>query len=163
MGLIRALFRRIYTLPVFIVLGLPIFFMARVRLFDHFARFLARFFARIVLMVFGRRTHDSPQELAEEWNRLMPAPRSRFPILESDGRTAHVEIRIRCPLRGTGNAEACWNAMEFDRALLQSIGGQLVVIESQSNSGKDHCRLAIRRLGDDVSDLEAAHPRWLSP
>jgi len=53
--------------------------------------------------------------------------------------------------------------MEFDRALLRSIGGQLVVIESQSNSGEDHCRLAIRRRGDDLSDLEAAHPRWLSP
>ncbi len=159
----RALLRRIYIVPVFIGLGLPIFIMARVRLFDRFARLLARFHARIVLMVFGRRAHDSPQELAEEWNRLMPTPRSRFPILESDDRTAYVEIRVHCPLRGTGNAEACWRAMEFDRALLRSIGGQLVVMESQSNSGKDYCRLAIRRSGEDLSDLDAAHPRWLSP
>ncbi len=159
----RALLRRIYTVPVFIGLGLPIFFMARVRLFRRFARFLARLDARIVLWMLGGRAHGSPQGLAEEWNRLMPAPRSRYPVLESDDRTAYVEIRIHCPLRGTGNAEACWNAMEFDRALLRSIGGQLVVMESQSNSGKDHCRLAIRRGGDDISGLEAAHPKWLSP
>ena len=159
----RALLRRIYTVPVFMGFGLPIFFMARFRLLEGFARFLARFDARIVLMVFGGRPHDSPQELAEEWNRLMPAPRSRYPVLGADDRTAYVEIRIHCPLRGTGNAEACWNAMEFDRALLRGIGGQLVVMESQSNSGKDYCRLAIRRGGADLSDLEVAHPRWLSP
>ena len=150
-------------MPVFIGLGLPIFIMARVRFFGRFVRLLARLYARIVLWVFGRRVRDSAQALAEEWNRLMPTPRSRFPILESDDRTAYVEIRVHCPLRGTGNAEACWNAMEFDRALLRSIGGQLVVMESQANSGKDYCRLAIRRGGDDLSDLEAAHPEWVSP
>ena len=158
----RALLRKIYTVPVFIVLGLPIFVMARGRPFDRFARFLARFYARIVLMVFRRNAHDSPQDLAEEWNWLMPAPRSRFPILEADDRTAYVEIRVHCPLRGSGDVEACWNAMEFDRTLLRGIGGQLVVMESQSNSGKDYCRLAIRRSGAALSDLEAAHPRWLS-
>jgi len=158
----RTMFRKIYTLPVFMGLGLPLFILARARLFEPLTRFLARVDARIVLMMSGRRTPESPQELAEEWNRLMPTPRSNFPILKSDDRTAYVEIRVRCPFRGTGDAEACWRAMEFDRELVGSIGGQLIVMESQSNSGKDYCSLAIRRSGDDLSDLEAAHPRWLS-
>ena len=158
----RAMLRKIYTLRVFMGIGWPLFILARSRLFEPFVRFLARLDARIVLLVLGRRTPASPQELAEEWNRLMPTPRSNFPILKSDDRTAFVEIRVKCPFRGTGDAEACWRAMEFDRELLGSVGGQLVVMESQSNSGKDYCSLAIRRSGDDISDLQAAHPRWMS-
>ena len=34
---------------------------------------------------------------------------------------------------------------------------KLVVLESQSNSGKPYCKLAIRKLNDGVTDLIPAH------
>lgn len=117
----------------------------------------------LVTWTYGRRRSRTAGELAAEWNRLMPTPRNAFPVVGSDRETARVEIHIQCPLRGTGNAEACWRAMEFDRALLRGVGGRLVVLESQAVTGADRCRLAIRSAGADMSDLPVAHPRWHGP
>ncbi len=156
----RRLLDRIYVVPVFIALGRPLFAMARVTALEPVSLRLARAYAWLVLMAYGRRRKETPGELAEEWNRLMPQPRAKFPIVGADDQTAHVEIRVKCPLRGSGNAEACWRAMEFDRALLRKAGGRLVVMESQAVTGGDCCRLAIRREAAAIDDLPAAHPRW---
>lgn len=156
----KRLLRRVYTLPIFIALGRPLFAISRVPWLEPIALRLARTFAALVQWTYGRKAFTSAPELAEEWNRLMPKPRSAFPVIETDGDTAYVEIRIHCPLRGTGNSEACWRSMEFDRALIRNSGGRLVVLESQSVTGRDRCRLAIRPAGQDLSDLPAAHPRW---
>ena len=80
-----------------------------------------------------------------------------FKVSEITSDTAFTEIHLHCPLRGSGNAEACYKLMNYDRSLMKAVGGELVVLESQSNSGKDYCRLAIRRKGDDTSDLVPAH------
>lgn len=159
----RALLRRIYTVPFFIETGRPLFAMARVDRLEPAALWLARRFASLVRWTFGRREKADAQGLAEEWHRLMPKPRGAFPIVGTEGDTAYVEIHIRCPLRGTGNAEACWRSMEFDRALIEASGGTLVVLESQSVTGRERCRIAIRPKGSDMSDLDVAHPRWLNP
>ncbi|MEM6831190.1 MAG: hypothetical protein AAF551_11810 [Bacteroidota bacterium] len=47
--------------------------------------------------------------------------------------------------------------MNYDRALMKNIGGSLTVLESQSNSGQQYCRLAIRKLEDPTDDLLPAH------
>ena len=49
--------------------------------------------------------------------------------------------------------------MNYDRTLMEKVGGQLIVLETQANSGKDHCKLAIRKAGEDISDLVPAHER----
>ena len=143
----KKLLRSIYTLPFFINAGRPLFAMAKVRALEPVSLRMARSFARLVHFAHGVREHDEPRELADEWNRLMPTPREAFPVIDVEGDTAFVEIRIECPLRGSGDAEACWRSMEFDRALIRESGGELVVMESQSITGGSCCRLAIRPKG----------------
>ncbi|MEM1414594.1 MAG: hypothetical protein AAGH15_06830 [Myxococcota bacterium] len=155
----RRLLRRIYVLPLFVTTGRPLFAMARVRALEPVSLGLARLYAAMVHASFGRRRKANVSELADEWNRLMPSPREAFPVVSVEDDTAFVEIRIDCPLRGSGDAEACWRAMEFDRTLVRKSGGALVVLASQSVGGS-RCRLAIRREGARFEDLEVAHPRW---
>ncbi len=156
----KTILAKLYRLPVFLLVGRPLFRISRIDGLEPVSIRLARFYAWTVLGILGRRRRSTAAELADEWNRLMPEPRTAFPIIEADGETAHVEIRVRCPLRGSGNAEACWRSMEFDRALIEASGGRLVVMESQSVTGGDRCRLAIRPDGADFDDLPVAHPRW---
>ncbi len=158
----KKLLRKIYTLPVFVLLGRPLFAMAQVAWLEPLALGQARLFARLVHHTYGRRPQKDAAALAQEWNRLMPTPRSAFPVVSTEGDTAFVEIRIECPLRGTGNPEACWRSMEFDRALIEASGGELVVMESQSVTGGQCCKLAIRPKGRGFDDLPVAHPRWRS-
>ena len=82
-----------------------------------------------------------------------------FKIDEITEDTAYTKIHLECPLKGTGNVEACYKLMNYDRSLMKAIGGELVVLESQSNSGKNYCRLAIRKQGQDISDLIPAHKK----
>ena len=83
------------------------------------------------------------------------------PIREVDEatRTVRAEIRSPCPLRGSGDVEACHRMMEYDRRLLERIGGQLVVLASQAEPGRTFCEVAIRPADAPVDDLEAAHVR----
>jgi len=156
----KRILKKIYTVPWFIRLGRPLFAMAREPLLEPLSLSLARGYASLVTWVYGARPQHSAQGLAEEWNRLMPTPRDQFPIIRTEGETAYVEIHVACPLRGTGDAHACWRAMAFDRALLKRVGGELVVMSSQSLTGGACCKLAIRKAGHSLDDLEAAHPRW---
>jgi len=101
---------------------------------------------------------NSPEALAERWQEMMPpSAKERFPIKTVDDETAYVEIHVHCPLRGTGNNYACHKLMNYDRKLMEQVGGQLIVLESQSNSGKAYCRLAIRKEGTTTADLKPAY------
>ncbi len=101
---------------------------------------------------------QSVGELARTWQSLMPPDgQEYFRIAEVTGDTAYTEIHLACPLRGTGDTAACHRLMNYDRQLMRATGGELIVLESQSNSGKGFCRLAIRRKGQDTSDLRPAH------
>lgn len=97
-------------------------------------------------------------QLAKRWQQLMPADGQQFFTIQSiTPNTAFTEIHLRCPLRGSGNTQACYHLMNYDRKLIEQVGGELIVLESQANSGKQFCRLAIRKKGADVSDLTPAH------
>ena len=159
----RRVLRSIYTLPVFMTLGRALFAMSRLPRLERLSLWLARSYARLVVFAHGERRYLSPEDLANEWNRLMPRPRAAFPVVRTDGDTAFAEIHVKCPLRGSNDPEACWRSMEFDRALMQRAGGRLVVLESQSVTGGTCCKEAIRPRTADVSDLSVAHPRWHSP
>ncbi|NMH88922.1 hypothetical protein [Flavivirga algicola] len=101
---------------------------------------------------------DNVHELAETWKKMMPIDgQDFFKITKVSNDTAYTEIHLHCPLRGTGNAEACYKLMNYDRTLMEEIGGKLVVLESQSNSGKNYCSLAIREKGRNMNDLIQAH------
>jgi len=97
-------------------------------------------------------------ELANSWKDLMPYDgQDYFKISDIENNTAYVEIHLNCPLRGTGKVDTCYKFMNYDRQLMKKIGGSLTVIESQSNSGKNYCKLAIREIADATDDLTPAH------
>ena len=47
--------------------------------------------------------------------------------------------------------------MNYDRKLMRNVGGNLVVLESQSNSGKPFFKLAIIKKELPIDDLVPAH------
>lgn len=98
------------------------------------------------------------EALGRAWQRLMPNPRV-MPITAVEGETAYGEIRVRCPLRGTGDVEACHRLMAYDRALMGPHGARFVVLESQAEPGVERCRVAMRPAHLPAEDLLDAHVR----
>jgi hypothetical protein len=96
--------------------------------------------------------------VAREWQRMMPS-RRMVPIIEETADTVVAEIHAHCPYRGTGNVHGCRRMMEYDRKMLETIGGELVVLRSQAEPGVSVCQVALRRKGADLSDLVPAHVR----
>ncbi len=89
---------------------------------------------------------DSVEDLAQTWKALMPRDgQEHFKITRVEDDVAYAEIHLHCPLRGTGNREACHQLMNYDRKLMEHVGGELTVLESQSNSGKPYCCLSIKK------------------
>jgi hypothetical protein len=56
----------------------------------------------------------------------------------------HAEIRTYCPLRGTGDHNACHALMGYDRALMAAHGASFEVVRSQAEPGVEICQVAIR-------------------
>ena len=98
------------------------------------------------------------KRLAETWKEVMPPDgQELYKISGISDNTAYVEIHLHCPLRGTGKVDSCYAFMNYDRTLMERIGGSLTVLESQANSGKNYCKLAIRRIEESTDDLIPAH------
>lgn len=100
--------------------------------------------------------------VAHEWQRMFPS-RKMVPIIEETPDTVIAEIHAHCPYRGTGNVHGCQRMMEYDRKMLETIGGELVVLRSQAEPGVSVCQVALRRKGADLSDLVPAHTRGGGP
>ena len=99
------------------------------------------------------------EAVAEEWQRMFPGSTKYFPITEKRDDTVIAEIRVKCPLRDSGDVHACHRMMEYDKAMVKKMGGQFIVLESQSNNGKGVCKVAFRMAGADVFNLCAAHQK----
>jgi hypothetical protein len=108
------------------------------------SRVLTPLFVGLTRRIRGTRAvARTPEALGREWERLLGNPKyARITEIEQD--TAYGEITARCPLRGTGDVEACHRLMAYDRSLLAPIGGRLVVLSSQAEPGRTSCRVAIR-------------------
>jgi hypothetical protein len=102
-----------------------------------------------------RPAHD-PAELGRQWQRAFPSSR-QVPIERIDGSTVFAQIHTPCPLRGSGDLQACHRMMAFDRRILERAGGQFIVLESQASPGVAHCRVAMRMAGERIDDLRQAH------
>lgn len=85
--------------------------------------------------------------------------RKGVPITRVENDTVYAEIHITCPHRGTGNVEGCYRMMEYDRKMLEGIGGQFVVLRSQAEPGVEVCQVAMRKADVPVDDLVPAHVR----
>ena len=60
-------------------------------------------------------------------------------------------------LKFWGNVHACYRLMEYDRQLLNHIGGEFVVLESKADPSIAVCRVAMRMKGANMDDLKPAH------
>src|SRR5262249_30259787 len=108
---------------------------------------LMRAFGAFTLGVNGGKPQDQdPKALAVEWQRMFPS-KKWVPITKVDADTAYAEIHQACPYRGTGNVEGCHRMMEYDRRMMEKIGGEFVVLRSQAEPGVERCQVAIRRKG----------------
>ena len=120
--------------------------------------FVTRALARLTVKAKAIGTASDLAELGDLWQRSFPA-RKQVPIESISGNTVFARIHTRCPLRGTGDLEACHRMMEFDREVMRLAGGQFVVLESQATPGVAFCRVAMRLKGESLSGLVPAHER----
>lgn len=135
-------------------------FFARRKAFDFVTQLLTSFSAKLNLTLNKPKVSVSAETLAKTWQDLMPPDgKENYKIKKVTKDTAYTEIHLHCPLRGTGNTEACYKLMNYDRKLMDKVGGNLIVLESQSSSGKNFCSLAIRAKGKDTNDLIPAHKK----
>ena len=123
---------------------------------DGLTRALMRMNAACVLFIRRGSAKKDILDAGREWKRMFPRQGMQT-ILSSDDETVYAETRTWCPLRGTGDVHACHTMMEFDRRLMETIGGQFIVLQSQAEPGVTTCRVAIRRTGMPTDDLIPAH------
>lgn len=116
-------------------------------------RWMARLLASLIWRKNRGQAQPSTRAIAEEWRRLFGLPQF-WSIERVEDDTAYCEIRFPCSLEGSGDVAACHRLMEYDRALLKKIGGQLVVLQSRADPQvRGGCQVAIRRLEDRRHDL----------
>ncbi len=120
--------------------------------------------AKLTNRLYGVRPQSTATAIGQEWERTFPS-RTLVRVTGVEGDTAFGEIHVRCPLRGSGDVQACWRLMAYDRAIAAGAGAQFVVLASQAEAGRDHCRVALRAKDLPSADLVAAHERvaGLSP
>ena len=105
-------------------------------------------------------THvDTLPELARQWQRGFPSAK-QVPIKQISEDTVYAEIQTPCPLRGSGDVNACYRMMQYDRAIVSKAGGQFIVLRSQAEANTSVCQVAIRKAGVDSKDLTPAHVRY---
>jgi hypothetical protein len=132
--------------------------LSKSKLTEKFIVPITTLLARININLNKPRKTRELSKLAEIWKELMPPDgQNNFKVEEINQDTAFVEIHLHCPLRGTGKVNTCYSFMNYDRELMKSVGGSLTVLESQSNSGKPYCKLAIRKIESPTEDLVPAH------
>ncbi len=136
--------------------------LSKSKLTESFIVPITTILARINLNLNKPRQTEELSKLAETWKELMPPDgQENFKITEINHDTAFVEIHLHCPLRGTGKVNTCYSFMNYDRTLMKNVGGSLTVLESQSNSGKPYCKLAIRKIESSTEDILPAHLRTM--
>lgn len=97
-------------------------------------------------------------DAAKEWQRMFPS-KKMVPIVSANDDVVIAEIHSECPYRGSGNVHGCFRMMEYDRKLMEVIGADFVVLQSQAEPGVINCRVAISR---DSRNLVPAHVRVIA-
>lgn len=131
-------------------------FVARKERLSTLSKAMGQSTAQLVVSSKGLQRAHNLKDLGETWQRAFPS-KKLVPIESISDNTVFAQIHDHCSLRGSGDVQACYRMMEFDRGVLERIGGQLVVLESQATPGISRCRVAMRMVGQDMSDLEPAH------
>lgn len=117
---------------------------------------IATALGKLAIRTRGVGTAQDVAMLGTMWQRAFGGDK-HHPVTKTEKDTVYAEIHTHCPLRGSGDVHACYKMMQFDRTIADHAGGQFVVLESQSNSGKTFCKVAMRMKGKSVDDLKEAH------
>lgn len=131
-------------------------FFARRPSMNTVSNFFTANLARLTIRQKDIREATSLQELGATWQQSFAA-KKLIPVTGTDDNTVYAEIRINCPLKGSGDTMACYRMMNFDRKILEEAGGQFIVLESQAVPGVQHCKVAMRFKDQPVDDLVPAH------
>ena len=108
---------------------------------------IMRFYARKTLR---SKTAQAPQsdanmqDYALEFQRMFPTKRL-YRIVDVEDDVAYFDIQVECPLRASGDGQACHRMMQYDRSLAAGLGVNFEVLESQAITGAATCRVALRR------------------
>lgn len=140
-----------------ILLWTAAFFAKRPR-FNGTTRLLMGAMAHLTLLLKRGQPQEFLPAIAEEWQRMFPS-RKMNPIRKITDNTVYAEVCVQCPLAGTGNVDACYRLMAYDRKLLEYISGEFVVLKSQAVKRIPVCQVAIRKAGTDMRDLTPAHKK----
>lgn len=124
------------------------------------SNFILRRFADLTIRIRGGQKQQTVKELGKEWQRMFPS-KAFVPIKEVDGDNVYAEIHGKCPVTATGDVRACHRLMEYDRRLMEHIGGEFIVLESKADPAVSICRIAIRPKGASLDDLTPAHEKPL--
>ncbi len=94
----------------------------------------------------GRRKPSGPattvRNLGASWQKGFPSAK-QVPIVNVTDQTAFGEIHTPCPLRGSGDTQACWRMMAYDREVVRQAGGHFYVLHSQAEPGRTVCEVAV--------------------
>ncbi len=133
-------------------------YFARRPYFNFLTRMMMRLLADLTIWLKKGEEKEELEEIAQEWQRMFPG-RRMVPIREIDENTAFAEVHAPCPVTYTGDVQACYRLMEYDRRLLEHIGGEFVVLKSQASPEVTACQVAIRKKGALLNDLTPAHQK----
>jgi hypothetical protein len=122
------------------------------------SRNVMRLFGAFTMQLMRAKPQSEIEAVGKEWQRMFPS-NDDVPITEITEDTVFAEIHIPCGHRGTGNVSGCHRMMEYDRKMLERIGGQLIILRSQAEPGVAICQLAIRKADASIDDLTHAHER----
>ena len=122
------------------------------------ARRVMRAFGGFTMIMMRAKPQVEIEAIGREWQRMFPSD-DDVPIVRISEDTIYAEVHVPCGHRGTGNVRGCHRMMEYDRKMLERIGGQFVVLRSQAESGVEVCQVAMRKADVSVEDLVPAHIR----
>jgi len=112
--------------------------------------------AKLTILSRKGKSKSSVEGMTNEWLRMFPEGICSIEKVE-DG-TGYGLVHADCSLVGTGDVNACYKMMNYDREMIEKIGGTLTVLESRANPAITQCcKVAIRPLNDQRTDLIPAH------
>jgi len=122
---------------------------------NRLGRPIMRFLGWFTVILKNGKKKQRVEDMVNEWRNMFP-DKEKPVILKIEGETAYAEIRTKCPYRATGNVQGCYRMMEYDRKMLEKIGGDFVVLRSQAEANVEHCKIAItNELGKNQSLVQA--------
>ncbi len=141
------------------VLNIGGYFARRPR-FNFITRLMMRWLADLTVMMKCGQHKNSLAEIGREWQRMFPGQKL-VSIRDISDDTVYAEVCACCPITNTGDVDACHRLMAYDRRLLEHIGGEFIVLESQADPDTAICQVVIRKKEAATADLIPAHKKPL--